>query len=470
MRIIKVIIIGVLLLTPIYASEEIPTKEDVTKLYVATFNRAPDKAGLDYWVSDSGLKLSQIAQSFFDQSETITLYPESTSNSDFITSVYQNLFNRTPDTAGLNYWEAELDANRLSKNRFIQAVINGAQNTDTSNDADILYNKMIVGLSFSNANTNHFHYAKVIMANVTDNNDSVDSALQLFELSKYELTTDKEFTVLKSGYIDVNTSMEKKFQVLYSQEKFNEAYKIFDSNTTSEIDFIKNYVAVLSLEDKSSKDYSVKVTKIEEANNYRTIFVETTVLNENCPKGEESVLPFEVVSFPFSSYKETLFKESVKVLKCDEVNATDIPTTLSFRDLLISNSGQVAHDMDSTFQVVQDLNVYEDLYYNHINPIGTNKELPYVDFANETLVTLFLGNSGFYDIQVNSVKEYNNYIEVEIERDITGDYCAIPAVLLAPATFIVIEKTEKEIVFKETANVRVCEYPIWAFEEIYPNL
>jgi len=329
---------------------------------------------------------------------------------------------------------------------------------------------MIVALSFSNANTNHLHYAKIIMANVTDNNDSVDSALQIFDLGEYEPTTYKEFTVLKSGHIDVNQSVEKKFQLVYDQENFNEVYKIFENNISQEIDFTKNYVAVLELGKKTSKDHSVKVTKIEEAHRYRTIFVETTILDENCPKGKESVLPFEIVSFPFSSYKETLFEESVKVLKCDEVNATDIPTTLSFRDLSISNYAQIAHDMDSTFQVVQDLKVYEDFYYNHINPISADKELPYVDFANETLVTLFLGNHGFYDIQVNSVKEYNNYIEVEIERDITGDYCAVPAVLLAPATFIVIEKTEKEIVFKETANVRVCEYPIWVFEEIYPDL
>jgi len=123
--IIKLILSIILLSSTIYSSEEIPTKEEIAKLYVATFNRAPDRDGLDYWIN-SGLDLSQIAQSFFDQPETKTLYPDGTSNSDFITSVYQNLFNRDPDTAGLNYWEAELNANILSKNRFIEAIINGA--------------------------------------------------------------------------------------------------------------------------------------------------------------------------------------------------------------------------------------------------------------------------------------------------------------------------------------------------------
>jgi len=443
--------------TQVYVSEEIATKEEVAKLYVATFNRAPDSLGLDYWIS-SGLSLSQIAQSFFNQSERRTLYPDGTSNSDFITSVYQNLFNREPDTDGLNYWEAELNANRLSKNRFIEAVINGAQNTDTSNDSDILNNKMIVALSFSEASINNLNYAKTIMANVTADSSSVDSAINSLYLIEYRPLTNESFTVLKNGYLDVNESVEKKFQLVYDQEKFNEVYKTFDKNTTIEIDFTKQLVAVLELGKKTSKDYFVKVTKIEEVDNYRTIFVETTILDKNCPKGEELVTPFEIVAFDFnlSQYEETLFKESVKVLKCDEVNATDIPTTLSFRELLNSNHRLSALDMDSTFQIVQDSKVYEDLYYNHISPVGTDKELPYVDFANETLVALFLGSRGS-DIQVKSLKEYNNYIEVEIEREIVGDYCVIDASVPDSATFVVFQKTDKEIVFKDYPNVMVCE-------------
>lgn len=125
MKYLRLLLALLMLNTFSYASEDVPTQEEVAKLYVTTFNRAPDRDGLDYWI-DSGLSLSQIVQSFFDQLETRTLYPDGTSSSDFITSVYQNLFNRDPDTAGLNYWEAELNANILSKNRFIEAIINGA--------------------------------------------------------------------------------------------------------------------------------------------------------------------------------------------------------------------------------------------------------------------------------------------------------------------------------------------------------
>ena len=47
-----------------------PNNTSVAKLYVATFDRAPDSAGLDYWVNLSGLSLEEIATSFFDQPET----------------------------------------------------------------------------------------------------------------------------------------------------------------------------------------------------------------------------------------------------------------------------------------------------------------------------------------------------------------------------------------------------------------
>ena len=189
MRQLRLLTMILLLSLTINASEEVPTKEEVAKLYVATFNRAPDSAGLTWWTNSSGLPLSGIAQSFFDQDETKALYPDGTSNADFITSVYRNLFNRVSDTDGLNYWEEELNRGAFSKNSFIQAVINGAKNTETSNDADILSNKTTVGLSFSEAGKTNVNDAKSIMTSVTADNASVTSAITQFGISKYEVTS-----------------------------------------------------------------------------------------------------------------------------------------------------------------------------------------------------------------------------------------------------------------------------------------
>ena len=153
------------------------TQAEVAKLYVATFNRAPDAAGLNYWTNSSGLSIEGIAQSFFDQSETQTLYPTSTSNNSFVTSVYDNLFNRTPDTAGLNYWVNELNNGNISKQNFILAVINGA----LGDDATILTNKQTVGLDFVSKGLDDVTLARSVMANVDATQTSVDSALDLID-------------------------------------------------------------------------------------------------------------------------------------------------------------------------------------------------------------------------------------------------------------------------------------------------
>ena len=64
MKYFKILLTVALLHAFSYASEAVPNQEEVAKLYVATFNRAPDSTGLNYWTNDSDLKLSKIAQSF----------------------------------------------------------------------------------------------------------------------------------------------------------------------------------------------------------------------------------------------------------------------------------------------------------------------------------------------------------------------------------------------------------------------
>ena len=134
----KIITITIILLSILNSIETIPTQKEVTKLYIATFNRTPDIYGLDYWVNKSNLTLPKIAQSFFDQEETQKLYPPSTSNRDFIILTYQNLFNRIPDKDGLDYWVTDLDNGVYSKNLFILTLINGAK----GEDMDILDKKV----------------------------------------------------------------------------------------------------------------------------------------------------------------------------------------------------------------------------------------------------------------------------------------------------------------------------------------
>jgi len=149
------------------------SNDEVAKLYVATFNRAPDAAGLSYWVNDSGLSIEQIAMSFFDQSETRELYPPDNTNTDFVTSIYANLFNRAPDAAGLSYWVGELNSGSISRSVMIEAVKNGAQ----GDDALILTNKTEVALYFAAAGLNDTTFASTVMNGVDATQASVENAM-----------------------------------------------------------------------------------------------------------------------------------------------------------------------------------------------------------------------------------------------------------------------------------------------------
>lgn len=80
------------------------------RLYWAFFLRAPDLSGMDYWTGQlEERSLAQIAAQFAKSSEFQSKYG-SKSSAEFVTLVYQNIFERDPDPGGLAYWTGKLDA------------------------------------------------------------------------------------------------------------------------------------------------------------------------------------------------------------------------------------------------------------------------------------------------------------------------------------------------------------------------
>jgi len=122
-------------------------RTQVLELYTAYFNRAADKAGVDYWTNEmdtNGWTLDQVAQSFADQTEYTTAYA-GMDNAAIVTAVYTNVLNRDADTDGSAYWVSELDAGTMSVENLIQAVVTAAkEDKDGLGDADVLANKVAV--------------------------------------------------------------------------------------------------------------------------------------------------------------------------------------------------------------------------------------------------------------------------------------------------------------------------------------
>ena len=168
------------------------TESKVTEIYVATFGRAPDTAGLAYWVGqvEGGLTVDQVAQSFFDQPETKAKYPEGTSNASFISTIYQNVLNRDPDQDGWNYWVRELDRKAFSRSQAIMAIINGAKAASGSpTDAAILANKTEVGLYFVASTLGSMSDATLLLVYAQNVMNNIDSGSQSLIAAKAYIDT-----------------------------------------------------------------------------------------------------------------------------------------------------------------------------------------------------------------------------------------------------------------------------------------
>lgn len=82
------------------------------RLYQASFDRTPDAAGLEFWMGqlDSGaLSLTEVAELFLTSAEFTQAYGRNDSLGDaqFIDLLYENVLDRTPDSAGYDFWLAQ---------------------------------------------------------------------------------------------------------------------------------------------------------------------------------------------------------------------------------------------------------------------------------------------------------------------------------------------------------------------------
>lgn len=144
--------------------------EYIISLYVGYFNRAPDPAGFTFWAnaidsqavalgSDSQafqrFLSEDLPQFFAENPEPRSIYPflsnpNADSAEEFLTSVYQNLFGRNPDTEGMEFYRDALlvstgQAGRLTPGQAISKIIIGAT---TAPDSLVVANKIEVGAFF----------------------------------------------------------------------------------------------------------------------------------------------------------------------------------------------------------------------------------------------------------------------------------------------------------------------------------
>ena len=155
------------------------TTAQIQQLYVAYLGRAADKAGLDYWSEQLNaakpvLTLETLRANFVnEQPEYVNAYA-GLSRSDTVVKIYNNLFGRAPDAAGLAYWTTGGGAT-VNADQLLTAFVAGAGATD----AKIIANKVLVSevyTSTAGANYNAAD-AKSIISGVNDTAASVSAAV-----------------------------------------------------------------------------------------------------------------------------------------------------------------------------------------------------------------------------------------------------------------------------------------------------
>ncbi len=181
------------------------TRQEIAKLYVATFNRAADASGLAYWdgtgpVTTGLTDIEDIAAAMLESPEAAALYSGLDREATVI-KMYDNLFNRTVDGSdtGVIYW-VNGGGSTVDLNLMIKALIDGALGTDKTT----INNKATVGTAFADAGLDSVSQAISIMQDVSSDSSSVTEALKVINEvagngNLYTLSSDNDIITATAG-------------------------------------------------------------------------------------------------------------------------------------------------------------------------------------------------------------------------------------------------------------------------------
>ncbi|WP_167238093.1 DUF4214 domain-containing protein [Massilia genomosp. 1] len=140
----------------------------VQALYVGYFGRAADYSGMQSFQQQLGALnapdnlrdlasayskdagLHKLIDSFASSAESAALYPGNTAT--FIQALYQNVFGRAADAAGLAFWSKAIDSGGLSRANASLSIMAGAFDNKTAQgvlDAKLVNNKLTVASGFT---------------------------------------------------------------------------------------------------------------------------------------------------------------------------------------------------------------------------------------------------------------------------------------------------------------------------------
>ena len=184
-------------------------KQAILELYVGWFNRVPDVAGLDHWITqfDLGLSLQQISQEFYNaalQFSDDTGYVSTMTDEAFISQLYDGVMGRgansglAPNADEISYWDDALTQLNDNRGDLLVQMISEIKSFDSTGNAaikavqDKFSNKVAVAESLALNNASQWGQSsiaegKAALTTVTDDSASVTAAVATALGSKNEV-------------------------------------------------------------------------------------------------------------------------------------------------------------------------------------------------------------------------------------------------------------------------------------------
>lgn len=129
-----------------------PHVEWLLAIYVGTFARAPEWAGLQYWAQALAEALTQadsvlsaykaVARDIAWAAQQHGEWPDLSDPAQFVNQIYQQVLGREADAVGLQYWSSAIAAGEISHSEFIAVFLNSA--LQSHGDASYLHNRIAV--------------------------------------------------------------------------------------------------------------------------------------------------------------------------------------------------------------------------------------------------------------------------------------------------------------------------------------
>lgn len=113
---------------------------------------------------------------------------------------------------------------------------------------------------------------------------------------------------------------------------------------------------------------------------------------------------------------------------------------------------------DKRLTVIRNINDFSELWYEHTSIVSPQPAQPEVAFGSEMVVAAFAGTkpTGGYSLEITSIDEYEQRIDVTVELGRPGDDCVTTQAETHPYHMVAIPDSDKSVMFNEVETGNGC--------------